>query len=59
MVANECHLTYTASHYGIWPAQPKDLRFLPCPTVVVTTMQPPMLEHELGEAMLVRGARQI
>lgn len=59
VVIDECHLTYTASHYRARLAQLKNLRFLSCPIVLLTATQPPMLEHELAEAMLVRGAHYI
>ncbi|KAF3029165.1 hypothetical protein E8E12_000446 [Didymella heteroderae] len=59
VVIDECHLTYTASHYRARLAQLKNLRFLSCPIVLLTATQPPMLEHELAEAMLVRGAQYI
>ena len=59
VVVDECHLTYTASHYRARLAQLKNLRFLSCPMVLMTATQPPMLEHELAEAMLVRGAQYI
>jgi superfamily II DNA helicase RecQ len=57
IVVDECHLTYTASHYRDRLTQLKNLRFLSCPIVLLTATQPPMLEHELAEAILVRGAQ--
>lgn len=59
VVVDECHLTYTASHYRARLVQLKNLRFLSCPIVLLTATQSPMLEHELAEAMLVRGAQYI
>ncbi|KAK5009446.1 hypothetical protein LTR28_001016 [Elasticomyces elasticus] len=59
VVVDECHLTYTASEYRPRLAQLKNLRTLSCQMVLLTATQPPMLENELGESMLVRGARHI
>jgi len=59
VVVDKCHLTYTASYYRARLAQLKNLRFLSCLIVLLTATQPPMLEHELAEAMLVRGAQYI
>ncbi|KAK5020230.1 hypothetical protein LTR60_000708 [Cryomyces antarcticus] len=59
VVVDECHLTYTASDYRPRLVQLKNLRTLSCPMVLLTATQPPMLENELGESMLVRGARYI
>ena len=59
VVIDEYHLTYTASYYRAQLVQLKNLRFLSCLIVLLTATQPPMLEHELAEAMLVRRAYYI
>ncbi|KAK5111071.1 hypothetical protein LTR85_012290 [Meristemomyces frigidus] len=59
VVIDECHLTYTSSHYRPKLTQLKTLRTLSCPTVLLIATQPPILEQELAESMLVRGARYI
>lgn len=59
VVIDECHLTYTSSNYRPKLTQLKTIRTLSCPILLLTATQPPVLEHELGESMLVRGARYI
>ncbi|KAK4986088.1 hypothetical protein LTR66_007979 [Elasticomyces elasticus] len=59
VVVDECYLTYTASDYRPKLVQLKNLRTLSCQMVLLTATQPPMLENELEESVLVRGARHI
>lgn len=59
VVIDECHLSYISSDYRERLARLRNLRSLACPFVLLTATQPPCLEHELAEAMLVRTARYI
>ncbi|KAJ9624574.1 hypothetical protein H2203_005309 [Taxawa tesnikishii (nom. ined.)] len=59
VVVDECHLTYTASDYRPKLTQLKNLRALPCQMVLLTATQPPLLEPELAQSMLVQNAHYI
>ena len=59
IVIDECHLTYTASHYRRKLDDLKHLRSLSYQIVLLTATQPPLLEHVLAESMLVRGVEYI
>jgi len=59
VVIDECHLTFTSSDWRPKLAQLRSLRLLRCPIVLLTATLPPLLEHELGEAMLIPLATYI
>ncbi|KAH5441620.1 hypothetical protein HBI60_255780 [Parastagonospora nodorum] len=54
IVVDECHLIFTSSDYRERLATLRNLRSLQCPFLFLTATQPPCLEHELSEAMLIR-----
>lgn len=59
VVIDECHLAFTASDWRPKLARLKNLRLLQCPIVLLTATLPPLLEHELSEAMLIPLATYI
>ena len=56
---DESHLTFTSSDWRPKLAHVREVRKLPCPTIMLTATLPVMLEGELEEAMAAQLSRYI